>query len=509
MASLITWATPPISAQIPNQADFDAIDAYIEEEMRATHLPGLALAIVHGDQIVHLKGYGKADSSGAAVTPQTPFLIGSASKSFTALAIMQLVEADKLELDRPVQHYLPWFEVGDDPAASQAITVRHLLNMSSGIPTMDGTTQARHDDIRDNALERAVRALHMLPLTAPVGQQFQYANANYNTLGLLVQTLSGQSYEAYVQEKIFTPLEMHNSYTSPIQAREHGRSMGYRYWFGWPIPYEMPFPRGTLPSGFLTTSAEDMAHYLIAQINGGTYGSASLLSVVGMARLHEPAIPIGQGDYSYAMGWFVGNTNGVKTVTHGGDLANFHADMVLVPDTQWGIALLMNGNNGLNPAPIANITVGVTDRLFGQSILPPARTSPLRKSILMVIWLGITLQLFEMLRTVILMRRWHKEPATRPVGLLRRGWHLVPALVLNLAWAALLLALLTITPFIVGGDLPTLLIHVPDLGYSFLLTLTVALAWPLLRTVFVLSTLQTRMAEESKSSFMPLPEIKT
>jgi hypothetical protein len=208
------------------------------------------------------------------------------------------------------------------------------------------------------------------------------------------------------------------------------------------------------------------------------------------------------------MGWFVGSTNGVKTVTHGGDLANFHADMVLVPDTQWGIVLLMNGNNGLNPAPIANITVGVTDRLFGQSILPLAHTSESRKSILMFLWLGITLQLFEMLRTNILMRRWHKEPTTRPVGLLSRGWHLVPAPALNLAWAALLLALLIITPFIVGGDLPTLLIHVPDLGYSFLLTLIVALAWPLLRTVFVLGTLRTRVAEESKSSFMPLPEIK-
>ena len=96
------------------------IDAYVEQERQAARVPGIALAIVQGDRVVHLQGFGEADPSGRAVTPQTPFGIGSASKSFTALAIMQLVEAGKIELDAPVQRYLPWFRVADAEASASA-----------------------------------------------------------------------------------------------------------------------------------------------------------------------------------------------------------------------------------------------------------------------------------------------------------------------------------------------------------------------------------------------------
>src|SRR5512140_3007889 len=106
-------------------ASYKVIDDYIEQQMRRLNIPGVSLAIVEGDQIVHLRGFGRARPSGEAPTPQTPFFIGSLTKSFTALAVMQLVEAGKIDLDAPVQHYLPWFRVAD-PEASGQITVRHL-----------------------------------------------------------------------------------------------------------------------------------------------------------------------------------------------------------------------------------------------------------------------------------------------------------------------------------------------------------------------------------------------
>jgi len=109
------------SATIPAHQEFDAraIDEYVESKMRRARIPGLALAIVKDDEIVYLKGYGQADPSGRPVTPQTPFIIGSVTKSFTALAAMQLVEAGKIELDAPVQKYLPWFRVADANASAQ------------------------------------------------------------------------------------------------------------------------------------------------------------------------------------------------------------------------------------------------------------------------------------------------------------------------------------------------------------------------------------------------------
>src|SRR5262245_17215858 len=107
--------------------EFAAIERFVRHEMAAQRIPGLALGIVRDGRIAYVRGFGKADESGRPVTPQTPFIIGSLSKSFTALAIMQLVEAGKVELDAPVQRYLPWFHVADEQASGQ-ITVRDLLH---------------------------------------------------------------------------------------------------------------------------------------------------------------------------------------------------------------------------------------------------------------------------------------------------------------------------------------------------------------------------------------------
>ena len=181
----------------PSQAigpDFDAIDAYVQEQMQEMRMPGAALGIVKGDKIVHLEGFGDADDSGREVTPHTPFKIGSMSKSFTALAIMQLVEDGKIDLDAPVQHYIPWFRVAD-LEASKRITVRHLLNQTSGIPKAAGLTFVYEEDSSKDALEKEVRATRYVELTHPPGKVYQYSNLNYTTLGLIVQMVSGEPYE--------------------------------------------------------------------------------------------------------------------------------------------------------------------------------------------------------------------------------------------------------------------------------------------------------------------------
>jgi CubicO group peptidase (beta-lactamase class C family) len=126
----LSWMALPTAAAHNTDTnaapDFAQIDAYVNAQVQDARIPGLALGIIHGHQVAHLHGFGAADSTGRAVTPQTPFLLGSTTKSFTALAIMQLVEAGKVTLDAPVQRYLPWFHVAD-PVASSHITVRHLL----------------------------------------------------------------------------------------------------------------------------------------------------------------------------------------------------------------------------------------------------------------------------------------------------------------------------------------------------------------------------------------------
>ena len=199
LLSFLALSVRPLPAQAFSQThtpDFTGIDRYVTAQMQEAQIPGLALGIVHGDQIVHLRGFGVANPAGQPVTPQTPFILGSLSKSFTALAIMQLIDAGKMALDAPVQRYLPWFRVADSNASAQ-IRVYHLLHQTSGLPTpaggeaMAGTGEA--------TLEQRVRELSTVALTQPVGSTFQYSNANYLVLGLLVQVVSGQSYGAYIQ----------------------------------------------------------------------------------------------------------------------------------------------------------------------------------------------------------------------------------------------------------------------------------------------------------------------
>ena len=476
------------AAPRPSAPDFAAIDAYVQSEMQAARVPGLALGVVQGDQIVHLQGFGVADPSGRPVTPQTPFIIGSTTKSMTALAIMQLVEAGKLELDAPVQRYLPWFRVAD-PDASARITIRHLLTHTSGLPTTTSEKFVTSDDTSDGALEQRVRALGTAELSEPVGATWQYCNANYNVLGLIVQTVAGQSYETYLQEHLFTPLAMRQTFTSQVAAQQHGMTTGYRYWFGVPVPAELPYNRGELPAGYVISTAEDLAQYLIAHLNAGRYRGAQVLSPTGIAELHRPAVPLmGATDIFYGMGWYIAPTNGVPTVRHVGATANFHANLVLVPGSRWGVVLLMNSNSlFLGHSRIDGIATGITSLLVSRA--PPV-AAPVYDAIVFYFFsLGVAaLQVVGIIRTALRLRRWRAQPERRPRGVLRVGWHVVVPLVLNLIPAFLFLV---VAPQLFGFSLPGMIYGAPDLGYVMVVSGGVALGWSVLRTVLAFFTLRT------------------
>ena len=224
-----------------SKTDFDVIDSYVESQLKEANIPGAALVIVEGKQVVHMRGYGVAGPDGRPTTVDTTFVLGSISKSFTALAIMQLVETGKIDLDAPVQKYLSWFRVAD-PQASATMKVRQLLNHTSGMSTYAGRTHFSSRDVSDEALERRVRALRTARLTDPVGY---YSNANYSTLGAIIEAVSGQRYEDYIRQNIFDPLGMVNSHTSVETAKQHSHATGYRYWFGKPIAAtDIPYSRG-------------------------------------------------------------------------------------------------------------------------------------------------------------------------------------------------------------------------------------------------------------------------
>ena len=189
-----------------------------------------------------------------------------------------------------------------------------------------------------------------------------------------MQTVAGRSYESYVQTEILDPLQMRGSFTSAAAAEHHGLATGYHYWFGRPRAADLPYNRGLVPAGYLISDAEDMSHYLIAQLNNGRYRSASVLSPEGVDELHRPAVQTPETGTSYGMGWFVGPINGIPAIHHQGETFNFHANAVLVPGSRTGVIVLMNAENSVDlflSGRMGTISEGVTSLLEGRDPAPP------------------------------------------------------------------------------------------------------------------------------------------
>jgi CubicO group peptidase (beta-lactamase class C family) len=351
--------SPGLQAELASNPDLSAIRAYIEQEVQRQRLPGLAVAITHGEQTIFLEGFGHS-RKGEPITPYTPFFIGSLTKSFTALAILQLIEAGLVDLDAPVQHYLPWFRVADEQAGSQ-ITVCHLLNQTSG---MSYRGYRSTEMPVEASMEENGRALASARLTASPGTRFQYFNANYVLLGLVIEAVSGQPYEEYLAEHIFEPLGMEATYTDLQRAQAAGLAQGYNPFLGIPVARQQRFLGYDLPAGFILSNAADLAHYLIAHLNAGRFGEAQILSSAGIAVLHQPVTAI---DSTYAMGWQVGEYGDVQIIEHDGAVDTFSALMRLLPDEGYGLVLLTNQNSQLQLIYVNRaIADGVTDLLLGQ-----------------------------------------------------------------------------------------------------------------------------------------------
>ncbi len=322
-----------------------AVDTFLDRKRRSLCLPSLSAAIVHNGTIVYLRGQGAA-GPGRIMTPQTPLIIGSLSKSFTALAMLQLVERGLLALDDPIQKHIPWFRLAD-LEGSACITIRHVLTHTSGISRYAGRELLASQG--GKTLEQSVRDLRKLRLSRPVGSTFQYSNLNYAVAGLVIEVVSGQSFSAYIQEHILTPLGMRHTFVSEEAARRGGLATGYRWWFGVPVPFHAPYVEDALPAAFVASCAEDMGRYLLALLNSGTLEGTSILSPDGVKTLLHPHTVTASPGSSYALGWRVEQLHGMLLIRHGGEVSNFIAEMALVPERSIGVVVLANGGNGLVP----------------------------------------------------------------------------------------------------------------------------------------------------------------
>jgi CubicO group peptidase (beta-lactamase class C family) len=381
--------------------DIGRIDRYLRHEMRRHGLPGLAVGIVEGDHVVHTAAFGEG------ISPETPVVLASVSKPMTATAVLQLVDAGRVALDDPVQKYVPDFRVSD-LAASARITVRQLLNHTSGIPTSACEIEA-------DTIEAYVRHLRRTSLDRGVGTKYEYCSGNYTVLGLLVQRVSGMSFARYMDEAVFRPLEMKHSFAAVSPARRAGLAHGHQWLLGFKVADEY-YNASDVPGGYVIASAQDMTHFLIAHLNDGRYGTTSVLSAGGVAASHAPSVAVGSAG-SYGLGWMLGNQGGTPAVYHYGTNYDVETFVVLEPQVHRGAVLLVSGQSLFAATAIRNVETGLARLLAGEAP-PPAATNV--HAVYALLDAVLLLALIAVVVPLARLRRWARRPAASSHR--RRGW---------------------------------------------------------------------------------------
>lgn len=446
---------------------YERIDAYFADELDNSRIPGAALAVVDGGRTIHATGFGD-DGHGNPITADTPFWIGSNTKSITALAIMQLVQDGVVALDSPVQRYLPEFRVAD-PAASKAITIRHLLNQTSGISRLDGVKAVA--DGGAESMRATVAEMAQLRLNRPVGKTFEYANLNSVVLGVVIEQVTGQTWQDYVAQQIFEPIGMDNTFTDRSSAEDAGLVSTYRSFFGFPLPTDGEHLDGLAASGYVYSTASDMARYLAVYLNGGSLEGSRVLATGGVEQMLEPAtdprtfrLQSQSFTASYGAGWFVGPFGAANTARwHQGSLPHFTAWMVLLPDSDQGVVLLLNEGNqfefGEVNATWSRIPQTVVNLLVGAQPVEGRGSTPFFIVVMTLVLALVTVQVWHLARLVragipSTVRRWRAAvPLLWELGLAGTVLVLYPSAIGGLGWSASFMFLpdLTLMVLVVAG----------------------------------------------------------
>ena len=342
-----------LGAALTAAAPEGSIEDFIDRAMPASGVPGLAYAVVADGDITTVGAHGVVRSgSQAEVTPDTPFVTGSISKSFTALAVMQLVEAGRIDLNTQLSAYLDGFS--GRPAG--AITIRQLLSHTSGFSTLQGN--ASHTDTtgaKDELARRVDQLAELTPAYEP-DRRWEYSNTNYQILGRLIEVVSGQEFEAYVATNILEPIGMEHSFVADGEIHD-SMATGHRPWFGTkrPLP-DNTTDRGTAPQGGIVASANDLARYMRMMMNG----EDDVLSAEGKALMMLPASDVSP---SYGFGWFVDSSTGA--VWHDGMSPGFETLATMVPAEKKAVVVLVNGGSGMGFGETGHLRVGISDRALG------------------------------------------------------------------------------------------------------------------------------------------------
>ena len=322
------------------------LEPVLEEIVARWGIPGLAVGIVAGGEIVYRRGFGvQSLATQAPVTPDSLFCVASITKCFVASAALQLVEQGKLDLDAPLAAYLPDFKLDD--ARYTQITTRQMLSHTAGMPDFG---DSEYDALVANpaydeaAPVRLVRSLAERKLIAAPGERFAYSNIAYDVLGYLIAILSGQTFESYMQEHVLKPAGMPESTLYFPAAPRDRLAVPHLRTPGMIVNPIYPYHRADAPASFLHATLTEMCHWAITCLKGSRCAGAGILSPASYAQMWTPVAEWGFPPlYEHiGLGWTLGHFEGVKTVSHGGMGFGWTDFLTLLPEKDCAAVILCN-----------------------------------------------------------------------------------------------------------------------------------------------------------------------
>jgi CubicO group peptidase (beta-lactamase class C family) len=319
--------------------DFSALENTVLDELQATHTPGAAIAIVSGDHVIFAKGFGVASAeTGAAVTPDMLFRLGSTTKMFTAATLVRLAEAGKLDLNRPVGTY-----VKDVAPKLRGMTATQLLSHTAGLID-DAPMFGSHDD---GALAANVGSWKDdYALTEP-GRIFSYSNPGYVLAGYLAEITSGEPYADAVAERVLQPLGMVRSTFRPTVAMTYPLAQGHDN-DGRVIRPAADYA-GAWPAGSLFSSVNELSRFVIAFLNDGRADGKTVLQPSVIARLSTPVVTVPGGEVRYGLGLEQRESHGVKWIEHAGNRTGYGSLIRMAPERRFGMIILGNKSGASLP----------------------------------------------------------------------------------------------------------------------------------------------------------------
>ncbi|MBC7937262.1 MAG: beta-lactamase family protein [Rhizobacter sp.] len=340
LLAIMVSCSSPKKATKSNDKSFEEIETFLQSLIDTGGIPGITIALTVGQDIVYTSAFGVTSTeTKVELEPKHIFHIASVSKTFTATAVMQLYEKGKIDINKPLTTYLPYFKLKDE--RYKDITIKQMLNHTSGMPDVDDYEWAKAIS-DDGAAERYARSLSDSELISKPGSEFHYSNIAFDIMADLIAKVSGMSFEKYVKDNILTPLEMKESSFYYPEIKKSLRTSPH---IGKPpkvLPV-YPYNRMHAPSSTLNTNVLEMSHWAIANMYNGKYKNTQILLPETHLMMMTPTF-ITNKDHNISMGlsWFMYLYKGMTNYEHGGSDDGYRSLLTLIPEKKIGIVLLCN-----------------------------------------------------------------------------------------------------------------------------------------------------------------------